>query len=363
VSPCLSEKCKDYTSCHSDAVLCSLCNCWSDSGCHHSDVKIDIALRNDLSYDCHCLIKKGNDFTNSLFSVHDQGEIRDDTRDNFETALDLCVSSSYYSLSDITATFEQHCKDSLSIIHVNIVSLSTNLYKLENFLTQVRYARDIIAITETRIKYTMPIIYNVNLQGYNFIHVNTHKNAGGVGLYVKNCIDFITLNMLQIKNCDCETLWIEIKLNNKKYAVSVIYRHPDPSLKTCSEDLFSILHELNDKKYIYVVCGDFHIDLMHYSKVKCATDYVDMLHSLSCKLLVDKPTRIPKRSTTLIDHIYTNDVKSSIVSGIIIDDISDHLPIFAISGKALPQKVYSKKKLEKLMASKQNILLLIYNVG
>ena len=97
----------------------------------------------------NCLIKKGNDFTNSLFSVHDQGEISDDTRDNFETALDLCVSCSYYSLSDITATFEQHCNDSLSIIHVNNVSLSRNLYKLENFLTQVRYAPDIIAITET----------------------------------------------------------------------------------------------------------------------------------------------------------------------------------------------------------------------
>ena len=165
----LSEKCKDYNSCHSDAVQGSLCNCWSDSGCHHSDVKNDIVMRNDLSYVClNCLRKKGNDFTNSLFSVHDQEEISDDTRDNFETALDLCVSCSYYSLSDITSTFEQHSKDSLSIINVNIVSLSENLYKLENFLTQVRYPPDIIAITETRIKYSVPIIYNVNLQGYKF---------------------------------------------------------------------------------------------------------------------------------------------------------------------------------------------------
>jgi len=69
----------------------------------------------------------------------------------------------------------------------------------------------------------MPIICNVNLQGYKFIHVDTHKNAGGVGLYVKNCMDFIILNKLQIKNCNCETLWIEIKLNNKKYAVGIIY--------------------------------------------------------------------------------------------------------------------------------------------
>jgi len=141
--------------------------------------------------------------------VHDQGEISDDTRDNFETAQDLCVSCSYYSLSDITTTFEQHCKDSLSIFHGDIVSLSKNLYKLENFLTQVRYAPDIIVITETRIKYTVPIVYNVNLQGYKFIHVDTHKNDGGVDLYVENCIDFIVLNRLQIKNCDCETLWIE----------------------------------------------------------------------------------------------------------------------------------------------------------
>jgi len=50
--------------------------------------------------------------------------------------------------------------------------------------------------------------------------------------------------------------------------------------------------------------------------VKSSTDYVDMLHSLSCKLLIDKPTRITKHSTTVIDHIYTNDVKSSIVSGV-----------------------------------------------
>ena len=92
MSLCLSEKCKDYNSCHSDAVLCSLCNCWSDSGCHHSDVKNDIVLQNDLSCGClNCLIKKGNDFTNSLFSVHDQGEISDDTREFRDCTRFVCI--------------------------------------------------------------------------------------------------------------------------------------------------------------------------------------------------------------------------------------------------------------------------------
>ena len=57
---------------------------------------------------------------------------------------------------------------------------------------------------------------------------------------MKNYIDLIILNKLHIKNCDCETSWIEIKLNNKNCAVGVIYGHPDPNFKTFSEELFSI---------------------------------------------------------------------------------------------------------------------------
>jgi len=65
---------------------------------------------------------------------------------------------------------------------------------------------------------------------------------------------------------------------------------------------------------------------------------------LSCKLLIDKPTKTTRHSTTLIDHIHTNDVKSSIVAGVIIDDISDHLPIFASSKKYHLRKYILKEK-------------------
>jgi len=103
-------------------------------------------VQNDLSDVClSCLIKKGNDFNNSMFSVHDQVEINGDTRDNFETALDLCVSC---TVVIIIYQIQLPLLNSIA----KIVSLSKNLYKLENFLTQVRYAPDTIAITETRIK-------------------------------------------------------------------------------------------------------------------------------------------------------------------------------------------------------------------
>ena len=48
--------------------------------------------------------------------------------------------------------------------------------------------------------------------------------------------------------------------------------------------------------------------------------------------LITKPTRITKSTATLIDNIYTNNThKTGHQSGILLNDISDHLPIFTIT--------------------------------
>ena len=46
--------------------------------------------------------------------------------------------------------------------------------------------------------------------------------------------------------------------------------------------------------------------------------------------LTNKPTRITNRSATLIDNIFYNAFGISHNSGILVNDISDHLPFFAI---------------------------------
>ena len=43
-----------------------------------------------------------------------------------------------------------------------------------------------------------------------------------------------------------------------------------------------------------------------------------------------RPTRITKESATIIDNIFTNELQRITSSGIIINDMSDHLPIFQI---------------------------------
>ena len=48
--------------------------------------------------------------------------------------------------------------------------------------------------------------------------------------------------------------------------------------------------------------------------------------------LITKPTTITKSTATLIDNIFTNNAnKTGHLSGILLNDISDHLPIFTIT--------------------------------
>ena len=46
--------------------------------------------------------------------------------------------------------------------------------------------------------------------------------------------------------------------------------------------------------------------------------------------MITKPTRITTISYTLIDNIYTNELCVPIDNGILVNDISDHLPIFTL---------------------------------
>ena len=56
-----------------------------------------------------------------------------------------------------------------------------------------------------------------------------------------------------------------------------------------------------------------------------------MLNSNAFFSLLDKPTRVTETSSTLIDHIYCNDIPvyCDIVPGVYSYEISDHFPIFA----------------------------------
>ena len=94
------------------------------------------------------------------------------------------------------------------------------------------------------------------------------------------------------------------------------------------------------------LCGDLNIDLLNFENHKKTKDFIESLFSIYLFPQINRPSRITEYSATLIDNIFTNDIASNKVNGLLISDVSDHLPIFSIIKTVL-----------KTMLQKENMLL------
>ena len=99
-------------------------------------------------------------------------------------------------------------------------------------------------------------------------------------------------------------------------------------MKFFIDNLTSYLNKLKHKKVF--ICGDYNIDL-----VKADTDYdtakfLELMFSYGHYPLIRLPTRIQENSCTVIDNIFTNITEFDLKSNVLIDDITDHLPVLCM---------------------------------
>ena len=76
--------------------------------------------------------------------------------------------------------------------------------------------------------------------------------------------------------------------------------------------------------------GDWNLNLINHHCHKATSDFLDLLYSRMYFLLITRPTRITANKASLIDNIFTNDPLRPSISGLFLNDISDHLPIFSL---------------------------------
>ena len=54
------------------------------------------------------------------------------------------------------------------------------------------------------------------------------------------------------------------------------------------------------------------------------------MYSFGLYPLIDEPTRVTDSSATLINNIFTNELRHNLTCSILFNDISDHLKMFAL---------------------------------
>ena len=179
----------------------------------------------------------------------------------------------------------------------------------------------------------------LHLTGYQKLITRTRKDDchGGVGLFIKESINYTVREDLSVFNAHViETLFIEVSApdnNTSNHIIGVVYRpntQPRADIDTFTKSMCDILDTINKEKKKAYIMGDYNIDRLNYNKHSKTNEYVDNIISKCFIPLITMPTRLQKKSATLIDHIYSNDFDCKFQSGIIITDVADHYGIFYI---------------------------------
>ena len=136
------------------------------------------------------------------------------------------VSCDYYTPYELNKIKVK--QEDLSVLHLNISSLSVHIDDLKNFLSELRIKFDIICISASRLSQKNPQTTNINLAGYNIEQAQTESSAGGVLLYISQKFSYKPRKDLQIY-CPkkLESVFIELTIPNKlNFIVGAMYKHP-----------------------------------------------------------------------------------------------------------------------------------------
>ena len=198
-------------------------------------------------------------------------------------------------------------------------------------MTNIHNKFSVLAITETWIKENDA--NELNFDGYNFTNnPRTSKAGGGVALYVDQRFTYKILTEFNVSDVNVlESLFVEITIPRmKNIIIGVIYRPPSEYTLEFLEKLNELLSGVTKgNKYCYIT-GDFNLDLLKHESHSINAKFLEVLFSYGFLPMITKPTHITAHSTTLIDNIFTNNTTISSKNGLIVSDISDHLPIFSI---------------------------------
>ena len=222
------------------------------------------------------------------------------------------------------------------LLHVNMRSLNKhqNFDALYEFLILLSFSPDVICISETRLRGDS--LTNITIPNYNFVHADSITNVGGVAIYISSNYNFELDPELDMKVNVCEELWLNLKtgtISSKHITIGAVYRHPNNNsnyIKNFTGALVNTISKINKRKGTFYLLGDFNIDITINKRTSSSLLFLDHLISCYSLPIITIPTRVTKISSTIIDHIITNNTSHIINPGVIRCDskLSDHYVIF-----------------------------------
>ena len=153
--------------------------------------------------------------------------------------------------------------------------------------------------------------------------------------------------------------------NGKNITVASIHCAPNTDLTLLNEHIEYMFHNCNGKTMY--LCGDFNVYLLQCKNHAATGNITVQIYSYGLHPLITRPTRITKQSATLIDNTFTTELERYTVSGLITNDLSDHLPVFQIcdyvdnihqqENQCFDTRLINEEKLQSFISTLANMKL------
>ena len=209
----------------------------------------------------------------------------------------------------------------LNIGHLNVYHLANKTHDIAHFFHHQPDVVHLFGLSETRLheKIDDGIL---NLPNYVLMRRDsTTQGQLGLAVYIHNTISHLVKRRRDLEHPEVESLWLEIKVDTWPLLVCFIYRNP-----SANQEWFDKFTDMMDSAIAVsndiLLLGDFNINMLHNQPTwNCITSLFGL------KQMVTSPTRVSRTSSTLIDHIYTNN--DSLLSNTQVPQtsISDHFPV------------------------------------
>ena len=237
----------------------------------------------------------------------------------------------------------------LAVAHLNVRSLWKKLDSIRINLHE-DFDIDILGISESWL--SSGIEDNlVNISNYSLIRNDRAwsendsiiegniKRGGGVCMYIKKSINYITLSLgtldISCKNVECH--WVKVMLEKQRNIIICnVYRPPQGNMKCFVEYMENVLENIDSEREDIIIMGDMNVDFLE----KTGNDYKiinSFITQFGLDTCIKEPTHFSTNRNTCIDQFLTN---SNYIDccGVENLNISDHQLIFLIRKKTKKAK-------------------------
>ena len=152
---------------------------------------------------------------------------------------------------------------------------------------------------------------------------------GGILVYVKNEIPCKRRVDLELLNIEC--VWIEINIKNSKKLIGTFYRLPNASPIILTDIENSVGLAVDTRITDVIITGDLNLNMLNQPTRNKITD---ICQQYNLNQIISEPTHFTENSSSVIDLILVNNLRSIELSGVgepfLLQHVRYHCPVFVI---------------------------------